>query len=140
VTDESLRMLYLGVDHPAISCHDVNGQVDWYCRNLGLKVVFNDGKTPPSVLVGYDGQMAAIELMPVRHAGPNPAETPRYQPGLRHLALRVSNFDEAYRKLKEQGVKFITEPMPSVGGGKTAFFHDPEGNELQIVERNGKAK
>jgi catechol 2,3-dioxygenase-like lactoylglutathione lyase family enzyme len=133
-------MLYLGVDHPAISCHDVNGQVDWYCRNLGLKVIFNDGKTPASVLVGYEGEMTAIELMPVRHPGPEPAEAQRYQPGLRHLALRVGNFDEAYNGLRSLGIKFITEPMPAVGGGKTAFFRDPEGNELQIIERNGKTK
>ena len=133
-------MLYLGVDHPAISCHDVNRQVEWYCRSLGMHVIFNDGKTPASVLVGYEGQMTAIELMPVKNAGPQPAEALRYQPGLRHLALRVGDFDEAYRGLKGLGVKFITEPMPAVGGGKTAFFRDPEGNELQIVERNGKMK
>ena len=100
-------MLYLGVDHPAISCHDVNGQVDWYCRNFGLKVMFHDGKTPPSVIVGYEGQVAGIELMPVKDAGPPPAETLRFQPGLRHLALRVSDFDEAYRRLKGLGVNFL---------------------------------
>ena len=138
-------MLYLGVDHPAISCHDVNRQVDWYCRNFGLKVIFHNGQTPPSVLVGYEGQMTTIELMPVKDSGPSPAETPRFQPGLRHLALRVSDFDEAYQRLKSLGVNFLFEPVVGVGGGKVVSFRDPEGNELQIVERkpierNGKTK
>jgi catechol 2,3-dioxygenase-like lactoylglutathione lyase family enzyme len=74
--------------------------------------------------------------MPVKDAGPSPAETPRYQPGLRHLALRVSDFDEAYRRLKNLGVKFLFEPIAALGGGKIVSFRDPEGNELQIVQRN----
>jgi catechol 2,3-dioxygenase-like lactoylglutathione lyase family enzyme len=131
-------MLYLGIDHPAISCHDVNGQVGWYCANLEMKVLFNDGNNPPSVLLGYDGQMAAVELMPVRNPGPEPVEAARFQPGLRHVALRVGDFEQAYRKLQTLRLKFITEPIPAVGGGKTIFFRDPEGNELQIIERNGK--
>ena len=84
-------MLYLSIDHPAISCHDVDRQVEWYCRNLGMKLIATNSQTPPSVMVGYDGEAAMIELMPVKDAGPNPAQTPRFQPGLRHLALRVGD-------------------------------------------------
>jgi glyoxylase I family protein len=131
-------MLYTRVDHPAISCHDVNAQVDWYCRNFGMKIIFNDGKTPPSILIGFGDGAGMIELMPVKDPGPPPAETPRYQPGLRHLALRVSDFQEAYRRLKELKVSFLFEPTTAVGGGLVVSFRDPEGNELQIVERKGK--
>ena len=35
------------VDHPAIACTDVQRQIDWYCRVLGMRVVATDGKTPP---------------------------------------------------------------------------------------------
>ena len=128
-------MLFLRVDHPAISCRDVEKQVEWYCKNLGLKVVFHNQQNPPSVLVGYEGEGTTIELMPVRHEGPHPAEAPRFQPGLRHLAIQVSNFGEAYDRLKNLGVHFLFEPIPSVGGGMIVSFRDPEGNELQIVER-----
>jgi catechol 2,3-dioxygenase-like lactoylglutathione lyase family enzyme len=55
---------------------------------------------------------------------------------LRHLALRVSDFDEAYRRLKNLGVRFLFEPITALGGGKIVSFRDPEGNELQIVQRN----
>jgi len=133
-------MLYLGIDHPAISCHDVNRQVEWYCEHLGFRQIASDNKTPPSVLLGQEGDGAMIEVMPVKDAGPSPAETPRYQPGLRHLALRVSDFEEAYRRLKNLGVKFLFEPIPALGGGKIVSFRDPEGNELQIVQRNEKMR
>jgi glyoxylase I family protein len=130
-------MPYLCLDHPAISCNNVDRQVDWYCKTFELKVLFNDGKTPPSVLLGYDGDCTSIELMPVRHEGPHPAKTPRFQPGLRHIAFRVSNFEEAYEQLKREGVEFLFEPLQAVGGGKVVSFRDPEGNEIQIVQREG---
>jgi len=133
-------MQYITIDHPAISCNDVNRQVEWYCKNLGMKLIFNDGKTPPSVLLAYESSETMLELMPVKDPGPSPAETPRFQPGLRHLALRVSNFDEAYARLKNLGVKFLFQPVQAVGGGKVVSFRDPEGNELQIVERSEKPK
>jgi len=130
-------MPYLCIDHPAISCHDVQRQVDWYCKNFAMMVLFHDRKTPPSVLVGFEGDCTALELMPVRDPGPDPAQTPRFQPGLRHLAFRTSDFESAYRQLKELGVKFLFEPLQAVGGGKVVSFRDPEGNELQIVQREG---
>jgi catechol 2,3-dioxygenase-like lactoylglutathione lyase family enzyme len=131
-------MLYTCVDHPAISCHNVDAQADWYCRNFGMKMMIHDGKKPPSVLIGFEDGGGMIELMPVKNPGPQPAETPRFQPGLRHLALRVSDFKEAYRLLKELKVPFLFEPAPGVGGDMVVSFRDPEGNELQIVERKGK--
>jgi glyoxylase I family protein len=130
-------MPYLCIDHPAISCHDVNGQADWYCKNFGMQVLVTDGKTPPSLLVGYPGDCTALELMPVRDSGPEPAKTPRFQPGLRHMALRVSDFHAAYDELKAAGVNFLFEPVQAVGGGLIVSFRDPEGNEIQIVQREG---
>ena len=37
-------------------------------------------------------------------------------------------------------MKFLFEPVVAVGGGKVVSFRDPEGNELQIVQRNEKSK
>jgi glyoxylase I family protein len=128
--------MFTGIDHPAISCFDSRKQIDWYCRNLGMRVIAADGKTPPAAIVGYgEGDGAMIELMPARDAGEMPAEIARFAPGLRHLAFRVGNFDEAYAKLKAAGIEFLSEPGSALGGGRVVSFRDPEGNELQIVQR-----
>ncbi len=104
-----------------------------------MRQIASNGQKPPSVLLGYDATAsggAMIEMMPVKDNGPEPATVARFQPGLRHLALRVTDFDKAYRKLTDVGVKFLFEPIDNaVGGGKIVSFRDPEGNELQIVER-----
>ena len=121
-----------------MACFDVVKQAEWYCRNFGMRVIASNGQTPPAMVIGYGDSLtggAMIELMPVKDAGPDPATLARFAPGWRHVALRVSNFDEAYAKLKALGVVFTTEIGQAVGGGKTILFRDPEGNELQIVER-----
>ena len=132
-------MLFTAIDHPAIACMDVQKQIDWYCQNLGMRVIASNGQTPPSVVVGYgstttDGAM--IELMPARDVGPRPYTFARFQPGIRHVAFRVSDLDAAIEQLKGLNVEFtMAEPGDAVGGGRTVLFRDPEGNELQIIER-----
>jgi len=131
-------MLFTAVDHHAIACYDVQRQIDWYCKHLGMQLVVSNGLTPPSAVVGYApgaGGGAMIELMPAREPGPPPGEGLRFQPGIRHIALRVSDFDEACKRLLEAGVMFLTEPGEAAGGGRIISFRDPEGNELQIVQR-----
>jgi catechol 2,3-dioxygenase-like lactoylglutathione lyase family enzyme len=131
-------MLFLSLDHPSIACYDVEGLAEWYCRNLGMRVIASNGRTPPSVIVGYDQSTtggAMIEMMPANDPGPRPETFTRMQPGIRHIAIRVSDFDAACGKLKSLGVRFTTEIGEALGGGKTVLFRDPEGNELQLVER-----
>ena len=128
-------MLFTAIDHPAIACRDVRRVAQWYCEHLGMQVVADNGTV---VLVGYgkdarDGSM--IELMPAKDPGPDPATFARFQPGVRHVCLRVSDFDAAHERLRELNVEFTTPVGQAVGGGKTILFRDPEGNELQIVER-----
>jgi uncharacterized glyoxalase superfamily protein PhnB len=47
----------------------------------------------------------------------------------------VTDFEEDSARLAAMGVKFTTAPSEALGGGRTAFFRDPEGNEWQIVQR-----
>ena len=132
-------MLYIGIDHPAIACFDVKRQIAWYCENFGMRVIATNGQEPPAVVIGYgqatrDGAM--IEMMPARDSGPRPYTFARFQPGIRHVALRVTDLDAAIERLKELNVEFtMAEPGEAVGGGRTVLFRDPEGNELQIIQR-----
>lgn len=132
--------LFTGIDHPAMSCADVATLCDWYCRHLGMKLIAKNSETPPSVVLGFGESCSdsggLIELMPIKNpGGPMPVDVPRFCQGIRHFAVRVSDFDQAYAKLKEAGVTFLFEPVQAVGGGKIVSFRDPEGNEVQIVER-----
>ena len=54
--------------------------------------------------------------------------------GLRHLAFRVDNAEEAAAWLNSRGIE--TEPIREdlVNGGKFTFFKDPDGLPLEIHE------
>jgi glyoxylase I family protein len=131
-------MPYTGVDHPAVACLDVRRLAAWYCETFGMRVLAQNDADPPAMVIGFGEGLsggAVIELMPAKDPGPGPATFARFQPGIRHVALRVSDFDAAYARLRAAGVTFTTEPGEAVGGGRTVLFRDPEGNELQIVQR-----
>jgi catechol 2,3-dioxygenase-like lactoylglutathione lyase family enzyme len=131
-------MLFTTIDHPAISCDDVRKLAEWYCVHLGMKIVADNGKSPPSLILAFGEDMsgAMLELMPVKNAGGTPpAQVPQFVQGLRHFAIRVTDFDKAYGQLKDAGIAFLMEPVTAVGGGTIVSFRDAEGNEVQIVQR-----
>jgi len=129
--------MYTAVDHLAICCRDVAKLADWYCRTLGMQLI---GRHPAStsVVIGYGDSTrggAMLELIEQKDDGPPRVEIPRFAPGVRHFALRVDDFDAAHDELTSRGIKFLGDPGVATGGGKIASFRDPEGNEVQIVQR-----
>ena len=50
------------------------------------------------------------------------------------IYLEVENLDAVYSRLKESGVKFVTEPKKQGWGGRTAVMLDPDKNILVLTE------
>jgi len=50
------------------------------------------------------------------------------------IYLGVENLDESYRRLKDQGVRFITEPRKQGWGGRTAVMLDPDKNIIVLSQ------
>jgi glyoxylase I family protein len=131
-------MSFVAVDHPSIACQDLDQLARWYCDAFGMRIVARNDVGRRGMLLGFDETTrggAMIELAAATQEGPSASTFGRAQPGLRHVAIRVSDFDRAYARLKELNVAFTTEPHDAMGGGRTVLFRDPEGNELQIVQR-----
>lgn len=53
--------------------------------------------------------------------------------GFDHLALHVANVDEAFAELVAKGVTIRSEPR-DFKDVRIAFFQDPDGNVLELVE------
>lgn len=116
-----------GIEHAAICAADFVALADWYVDMLGFEINY---KSTGAIFVrAEDGSM--IEIFPAE--GERPATALR-TPGLRHLALTVTDFDAAYTRLIARGIHFITEPMESKGN-RVVFFTDPEGNILHLLQR-----
>lgn len=120
-------MLFTGLEHTAIAAADPKALAEWYVRTLGFWINFE-----------YDGNFfvkapngAMLEIIPAQGAAP---ETGMRTPGLRHLAVMVSDFDAAYEDLRAKSVKFLGEPFV-IQGNRLVFFEDAEGNLLHLITR-----
>jgi catechol 2,3-dioxygenase-like lactoylglutathione lyase family enzyme len=56
------------------------------------------------------------------------------QRGFRHVGFKVENIDALVRPLKEAGVRFHLDPLDAEGEVRIAFFYDPDGTLLEVVE------
>ncbi|MDR1813240.1 MAG: VOC family protein [Tannerella sp.] len=126
-----MKNVFKGIDHPALACEDVTSLTKWYCETLGYEVIAETDK-PIYIIKAPDGTY--IEMMP-RDETLRPERTVN-TPGWSHLALRVSDFDKAVAALDTHGVNWLGAEFEAVGGGRIRNFADPEGNMLQVVQRN----
>ena len=119
--------MIVGIEHVAIASPDPQKLAQWYVETLGFVINYNSGKT--LFIKAPNGSMFEI----ITSEGGRVPQTLK-DPGLRHVALTVSDFEAAYAKIKAAGVKFVSEPMDSKGV-KVVFFKDPEGNYLHLLKR-----
>jgi glyoxylase I family protein len=130
----NLRVLKMNIsiEHIAIPATDAVALKNWYVRTLGAREVWNNGQTPPTLLIALPGggwfEIYAAEK-PLPERGDNKLQ------GFRHIALRVDSLDAAKAELEKRGVKFSEAERPAAGGGRILFFADGEGNLLHLVER-----
>ncbi len=116
-----------GIEHTAIASPDPAALAQWYVDTLGF--VINYKGSTAYFVKAPNGTM--IEIIPAEgEQGPNTLKSP----GLRHLALTVTDFENAYATLKRNNVSFLSEPQESKGN-KVVFFTDPEGNILHLLQR-----
>jgi glyoxylase I family protein len=119
--------MVLGVEHTAIASPDPQNLAQWYVDNLGFTINYNSGRTV--FVKAPNGSMLEI----ITAEGQRGEQTLK-DPGLRHLALAVEDFDDVYQRLLERGVRFLGEPQ-TAKGVRTVFFTDADGNFLHLIRR-----
>ena len=120
-------MLYTGLEHTAIASPDPQRLAQWYVDTLGFRINHE-----------YDGNYfvkapngAMLEIIPSQ-GDPLPAQMKT--PGIRHLAVSVTGFEQAAEDLKQKGVNIVSEPL-NLSGNRLLFFTDPDGNLLHLISR-----
>jgi glyoxylase I family protein len=128
------KIMNISIEHIAMPSPDPVSLKSWYERVLGAREIFNNGQTPPTLLLALPGGgwfeiYAATGAPTAEDRGNNKLA------GFRHVALHVDSIDAAKVELEKRGVKFTEEIRPAAGGGRVLFFADGEGNLLHLVER-----
>jgi catechol 2,3-dioxygenase-like lactoylglutathione lyase family enzyme len=103
---------------------DMSRSVDFYTKILGLKLVQRFGNHWASV----EGGKLAIGLHPAS------SENPAGRNGSTIIGLELTgNIEDAIATLTAQGVQFHG-PVSQGAVGKTAYFKDPDGNLLYMIQ------
>jgi glyoxylase I family protein len=119
--------MFKGLEHTGIASPDPEKLAKWYVDHLGFVVNY---RYEGNVFVkAADGTM--LEIIPSE--GERAPQTMK-DPGLRHLAIAVNDFDAAHEKLRSQGVQFLTEAL-SIKGNRLVFFADGDGNVVHLIYR-----
>lgn len=119
--------MFVGIEHFAIASPNPKRLAEWYVSNLEFEITFEYAGN--YFIEAADGSL--IEIIPAE--GERTPALPR-TPGMRHIAIAVDNFDEAYAQLQQQGVTFTGEPYANEGN-RLVFFTDPDGNLVHLIHR-----
>ena len=119
--------------HIAIICSDWEQAREFYVNKLGFELI-REAYRPAQedYLRMLRLGETTIEIF-IKPDYPERVNNPEAK-GLRHLAFRVDNAEEAAAWLNSRGI--ATEPIREdlVNGGKFTFFKDPDGLPLEIHE------
>lgn len=119
--------------HVAIICSNYEKAIDFYVKKLGFCLIreVNRPQQQDRLIMLESGQIV-LELF-IKSNAPARVDDPEAM-GLRHLAFRVENMDEAVEWLRSRGVE--TEPVrnDTINGGRFTFFKDPDGLPLELHE------
>ena len=120
-------MMFTGLEHTAIASPNPKQLADWYVEFLGF--VINFEYSGNYFVKSQDGSM--LEIIPSE--GERPSNQMR-DPGIRHLAIKVQDFDAGHEILKAKGAHFLGEPLNNQGN-RLVFFADGDGNILHLISR-----
>ncbi|MGH9202710.1 MAG: VOC family protein [Vicinamibacterales bacterium] len=119
--------MFKGLEHTAIASPDPARLAQWYVDHLEFHINF----TYAGNYFVKAGNGTMLEIIPSEGArGSNNMK----DPGIRHLAIAVDDFDAAHSDLKNKGVAFLGDAFVNQGN-RLVFFSDGDGNIVHLIQR-----
>jgi lactoylglutathione lyase len=125
------------LDHTMMRVEDLDAAMDWYTTHLDYEEKGRwEADTFTNVFLGPEDvhEAGALLELTYNHDG----RTYTHGDAWGHIAVRVEDVDEAYAELMDEGVEDYRDPDSC--GGSYAFVTDPDGHEVEIVERDHGAR
>lgn len=119
--------MFKGLEHTAIASPDPKKLAQWYVDHLEFRI--NHEYAGNYFVRAANGSM--LEIIP--SAGERAPQQMK-DPGIRHLAIDVDDFDEGVKQLKAKNVHFYGEPFETQGN-RLVFFADGDGNFVHLIAR-----
>ena len=125
----------LAPDHATISVENLDRTAEWYQRILGFKVAQRFDTNPNFLLEQLRIPGYRIDL--VKYKGsvrPAPVNPPYLQQGWVHVVFNVQDLPAAFKELQALNVN-VAADKDANGVPTRLVMHDPEGNEIELVNR-----
>ena len=131
------------IRHTMLPVGDLDRTIDFYTRLLGMDVMRLRDEPERKLRTGYLGYGSEDDgpALEVIQSGAADAQT-KMPEWSGHVALYVSDLYKLCATLKEEGVKFLSEPRPNRPGSRdlVAFIQDPDGYTLELTERHSTTR
>jgi len=119
--------MFRGLEHTAIASPNPQALANWYVEFLEFRINFEYAGN--YFVRAQNGSM--LEIIPSEgERGSNKMK----DPGIRHLAIDVDDFDHASEALVAKGIEFVAGPFNNMGN-RLVFFADLDGNLLHLISR-----
>ena len=117
------------IDHVVLRVRDQPAMVRFYEQALGFKV---ERRLDRISLVQLRAGASLLDLVPAEQG----QTTPSSGPNMDHLCFRVEPFDRdaIVTRLAPFGISVgeTVERYGAEGNGPSVYFHDPEGNQIEL--------
>ena len=127
------RQNRIRLEHVAINVEDPAAMAEWYCENLGMKVI-REGPPPANMrFISDAGGNMMLEL----YNNP-PDEVPDYpsmNPLSLHIAFMVDDVKAITRKLIAAGATIAVDVNTTPAGDELVILRDPWGVPIQFLKR-----
>jgi len=122
-----MTYLEIGVSH-------LDRALELYAGLLGLPVTEStvDADGHPVAVLGNGPALRLVEVGP--EGTPSGWDPDDRQCGIRHFGMKVADVDAWTRRLKAAGLTFALDPVDAFGDVRIAFFFDPDGTYLELVQ------
>jgi catechol 2,3-dioxygenase-like lactoylglutathione lyase family enzyme len=149
----------VGTDHFGVTISDVDRSLTFWRDQLGLEEVGRgvvEWEHLDRLVALEDTKIEWIEL---RIPGGGTVELSRYhrpsgqpvssgeenEPGRSHISLLVEDLASTLAELRSAGVRSRTAepvdiPVGAYAGGRAAYVFDPDGVEIELIERAGSRR
>ncbi len=129
-------------DHVHLKCKDIQAAKRFYQEMFSAKMV-HEGEFRGAPMMIWD--LGGAYIFAVQAGKDEKLEPPAKDPrsdiwvryGIGHIGVIVKDLEKAARELRAKGAEFILEPQTIRDGVKAAFIRAPDGDAIEIVERNG---
>ncbi|MEM0965088.1 MAG: VOC family protein [Verrucomicrobiota bacterium] len=121
--------------HTRIRVSDLEKSIEFYSKTCGFVVAKRNDKSPAGNQIAHLELPGNAHMLELTYSPDFKVEFPE---DLMHTCIGVDDIVEHCQKLEDEGVEIWPENWKekfTSGGSKMAFITDPDGYEVEILER-----